>query len=172
MDGRAIAELTQLRREVETLRTSLRESSSETQQLRAALQQSSQAVELLQAERDQFLEQLHQKNREIDGLQHQLQQLLRRLFGRSAEKIDPKQMQLFEKLLNELAPPTPAPEVLPEPMPVAQPTTKRHGRRRLPADLPRAQRTKRAGRGVRRSRCAHDKLLLTWSRFQTESTGH
>ncbi len=33
-------------------------------------------------------------------------QLLRRLYGRSAEKIDPQQLQLFETLLNQLAPPT------------------------------------------------------------------
>ena len=74
------------------------------------LAQLRQEVELLRAERAQFLEQLQQKSREIDSLQHQLQQLLRRQFGRSAEKIDPKQMLLFETLLNQLAPPTPVAE--------------------------------------------------------------
>jgi transposase len=117
-------ELAQLRQEVELLRTSLRQSSDET--------------ELLRAERQQFLEQLQQKSREIDSLQPQLQQLLRRLFGRSAEKIDPKQMTLFETLLNQLAPPTPAPETAPEPAPTAsRPAANGHGRKRLPADLPR-----------------------------------
>ena len=101
------------------------------------LAQLRQEVELLRAERHQFLEQLQQKSREIDSLQHQLQQLLRRLFGRSAEKIDPKQMLLFEALLNQLAPPTPAYQPIPEPAPAPRPTTNGHGRRRLPSDLPR-----------------------------------
>ncbi len=99
-----------------------------------------QEVELLRTERQQFLEQLQQKSREIDGLQHQLQYLLRRLFGRSAEKIDPKQMQLFETLLNQLAPPapTPTPEPAVEPVPPSPlPATHGHGRRRLPSNLPR-----------------------------------
>jgi len=101
------------------------------------LTQLRQEVELLRAERAQFLEQLQQKSREIDSLQHQLQQLLRRLFGRSAEKIDPKQMLLFETLLNQLAPPTPVAESPPEPAPASRPATNGHGRRRLPSDLPR-----------------------------------
>lgn len=124
-DGRVIPEreLAQLRQEVELLRTSLRQSSDE--------------AELLRAERAQFLEQLQQKSREIDSLQHQLQQLLRRLFGRSAEKIDPKQMLLFEALLNQLAPPTPVAEAPPESAPAPRPATNGHGRRRLPSDLPR-----------------------------------
>ena len=101
------------------------------------LSQLRQEVELLRAERAQFLEQLQQKSREIDGLQHQLQQLLRRLFGRSAEKIDPRQLVLFETLLNQLAPPTSVAQVPPEPAPAPQSSTNGHGRRRLPSDLPR-----------------------------------
>lgn len=93
--------------------------------------------ELLRAEKQQLLEQQREQTRTIEQLQHQLQGLLRRLFGRSAEKIDPKQMMLFETLLNQLAPVTPAAEPAPaEPAPV-QPVAKGHGRRRLPADLPR-----------------------------------
>jgi len=94
-------------------------------------------VELLRTERQQFLEQLQQKSREIDGLQHQLQYLLRRLFGRSAEKIDPKQMQLFETLLNQLAPATSTPPLEPAVEPAPKPASNGHGRRRLPSDLPR-----------------------------------
>jgi transposase len=95
-----------------------------------------QENELLRAEREQWLEDKKSSARTIEQLQHQLQQLLRRLFGRSAEKVDPKQMLLFETLLNQLAPPTPTPP--PEPAPVAShPSTNGHGRRRLPSDLPR-----------------------------------
>jgi transposase len=103
--------------------------------LASQLLQFQQENELLRAERQQLLEQQAQHTRTIDQLQHQLQQLLRRLYGRSAEKIDPKQMQFFETLLNQLAPLTPAPA---EPAPVApRPTINGHGRRRLPANLPR-----------------------------------
>ena len=98
---------------------------------------------LLRAERAEFLEQLHQKDHRIDSLQHQLQHMLRRLFGRSAEKIDPNQLLLFEKVLGDLAPPTYAPgspakteseagdSVSSESKPNG------HGRRRLPTTLPR-----------------------------------
>jgi len=103
----------------------------------AELQQLRQENELLRAERRQLLEDQQQKDRTIVGLQQQLQYLLRRVFGRSAEKLDPKQLQLFETLLNQLAPPAPAPAE-PEPAlttaPAAPPG---HGRRRLPASLPR-----------------------------------
>lgn len=103
----------------------------------AELTQLRQELELLRAERGQFLEQLQQKNRALESLQHQLQYLLRRLFGRSAEKIDPKQRLLFETLLNQLAPPTPAPQATGESAPAPRPETNGHGRRRLPSDLPR-----------------------------------
>ena len=93
---------------------------------------------MLRAQREQLLQQQAQHARTIEQLQHQLQSLLRRLYGRSAEKLDSKQMQLFETLLNQLAPPTPAP--VPETTPPAalpRPAANGHGRRRLPADLPR-----------------------------------
>jgi transposase len=108
----------------------------ENERLRASWRQSTQENELLRAERLQWLEDKKNSVRTIEQLRHQLQQLLRRLFGRSAEKIDPKQMLLFETLLNQLAPPTPAAAV--EPAPQAPRAAKNgHGRRRLPADLPR-----------------------------------
>jgi len=119
-EGHTHTELAQLRQEVELLRTSLSHASNE--------------VELLRAERQQFLEQLQQKRREIDALQHRLQQLLRRHFGRSAEKIDSKQMQLFETLLDQLAPPD---TKIPEPESAAKSSTNGHGRRRIPKNLPR-----------------------------------
>jgi transposase len=91
---------------------------------------------LLRAERDEFLEQLKRKDREIDDLQHRLQALLRRYYGRSSEKMDPRQMLLFENLINQAIPEMPADEASDEESP---PARKRngHGRRRLPRDLPR-----------------------------------
>ena len=101
-----------------------------------------QELELLRAQREQLLEQLQAKTREADSLQHQLQQLLRRYYGRSAEKIDPQQLLLFEKLLDQLAPATitaPAQPAPAEPAPAEspQPSSNGHGRRRLAADAPR-----------------------------------
>lgn len=138
-EGRTLTELMQLRQEVKLLRASSQQSTQEVERLRASLDHSSNEVELLRAERQQFLEQLQQKNREIDALQHRLQQLLRRYFGRSAEKLDPKQLQLFETLLDQLAPEDkPASNEIPEPAePAARSTTNGHGRRRIPRELPR-----------------------------------
>jgi transposase len=98
--------------------------------------------ELLRAEREELIEQLRQRDHTIDGLQHRLQYLLRRVFGRSAEKLDPKQMLLFEELLKTLAPETPAPQPAGESSPESADTpkpTNGHGRRRLPADMERQQ---------------------------------
>ena len=90
--------------------------------------------ERLRAERDQLLEEQHRHLREIESLQHQLQSLLRRYYGRSAEKIDPKQLLLFEELLQKLAPETPAEApVAPLPPESPKPANNGHGRRRLPA---------------------------------------
>jgi transposase len=105
--------------------------------LDAELAQLRQENELLRAQREQLLEQQRQSTRTIEQLQHQLQHLLRRLYGRSSEKIDPQQMLLFEKLLDQLAPRTVTERVVsPEPA-APSPARKGHGRRRLPADLPR-----------------------------------
>jgi transposase len=83
----------------------------------------------------QLMEGLRNANRKISQMEHQLGQLLRRLYGRSSEKIDPGQMALFAEMLKELEaqgpPPQPAP---PAPPAVARPG---HGRRRFPQDLPR-----------------------------------
>jgi len=93
---------------------------------------------MLRAQREQLLADQQHKDRTIASLQQQLQYLLRRVFGRSAEKLDPKQLQLFHTLLNQLVPPTPAPTEPPAPTPAAAPpSTMGHGRRRLPKDLPR-----------------------------------
>lgn len=79
-----------------------------------------------------------QKDRLIDGLQDQLKQLMRRLYGRSSEKLDANQLTLFADLLKQLQPDeplAPAPQSQSESKPRS--TTKGHGRRQIPADLPR-----------------------------------
>ena len=78
----------------------------------------------------------------IAGLQHQLRNLLRRSYGRSAEKLDPNQLALFEKMLADLAQATsPAPAAEPTVIPATKPAPtngqRGHGRRQLPAELER-----------------------------------
>jgi len=102
------ATLDELRRENELLRRSVQQSSSELEELRVSVQQSSSELELLRAERDEYLEQLQQRDRKIADLQHQVQTLLRRYFGRSSEKMDPRQRLLFENLIDQAFPELPA----------------------------------------------------------------
>ena len=82
----------------------------------------------------QLLQALRGKDTELSKLQHHMDLLLRRLYGRSSEKIDPLQRLLFERLLEEA-------QAIPEP-PAAEPETvngKRpdHGRRPKPDHLQR-----------------------------------
>jgi transposase len=93
---------------------------------------------VLWAKEQQLSEQLDTATRKMSQMEHQLQQLLRRLYGRSSEKIDPKQLALFAEMLKSLEAQNPQAE--PEPAPVVPQATaprKGHGRRRLPDDLPR-----------------------------------
>jgi transposase len=69
-------------------------------------------------------------------LQHQLEQLLRRLYGKKSEKLDPDQLLLFAREILEAG----GPEITPDPAPAApaaDPPAKGHGRKPLPASLPR-----------------------------------
>src|ERR1039458_6871161 len=65
--------------------------------------------QLLQGQRDQ--------SRTIRQLEHQLHELLRKLYGRSSEKLDPGQLTLFTEMLQQLQSQTPAPPA-PQPPPV------------------------------------------------------
>jgi hypothetical protein len=69
-------------------------------------------------------------------LQHQLEQLLCRLYGKKSEKLDPDQLLLFAREIVEAG----GPEITPEPAraaAAASPPANGHGRRPLPASLPR-----------------------------------
>jgi len=69
-----------------------------------------------------------------ESLQRQLEQLLRRLYGQKSEKLDPNQLLLFAREILEAG----GPEIAPEPRPAAErPAAPGHGRRPLPASLPR-----------------------------------
>ena len=93
----------------------------------------------------ELLERLAEKHRDQERLEHQIQHLLRRLYGRSSERLDDEDMVLFRDLMDQLVPkPAPAPASTPEP--VAAPTSKdsnagrhQHGRERIPGSLPRQE---------------------------------
>src|SRR5438105_5696651 len=80
---------------------------------------------------------LRQQTHLNESLQHQLEQLLRRLYGKKSEKLDPNQLLLFAQEILEAG----GPEITPEPTPTApaaaRPPAKGHGRKPLPASLPR-----------------------------------
>lgn len=85
----------------------------------------------------QLLEAQQQSVQTIARLENYLQQLLRRIYGRSAEKLDPQQLALFERALAQLSP-VPQPVPHPESAPASpQSNTHGHGRRRPHPDLPR-----------------------------------
>jgi transposase len=107
-----------------------------TEDPKSQVAQLQREVELLRAERDEYLEQLKLRDRKIDDLQHQVQALLRRYFGRSSEKMDPRQRLLFENLIDNAILELPSDDAGPD---ESSPTHRRkgHGRRRLPTNLPR-----------------------------------
>jgi transposase len=83
----------------------------------------------------ELAETLRQQQHLITRLQHQLEQLLRQRYGKKGEKVDPDQLLLFAgdiltqaESMAAISPPEPVP---------SPPKTKGHGRRPLPASLPR-----------------------------------
>jgi transposase len=85
----------------------------------------------------ELLTSLHECQRDNEALRHRLDLLLRRLYGPRGERFDPSQALLFP----ELAPgqgPAAAPAEAAGPKP--QRRCRAHGRRRLPAHLPREPR--------------------------------
>jgi hypothetical protein len=85
------------------------------------------------------LETLAQQVRLNEKLQHQLERLLRQRYGPKTERIDPAQLLLFAREILAQAEPTPSPpEPAPAPAPApSAPKKEGHGRKPLPASLPR-----------------------------------
>jgi transposase len=82
----------------------------------------------------ELLAALRQQAHLNEALQHQLEQLLRRLYGKKSEKLDPGQLWLFAREILEAG----GPEIAPGPRPTpARTPAKGHGRKPLPASLPR-----------------------------------
>src|SRR3954452_13730685 len=85
----------------------------------------------------ELLEALRQQTHLNANLQHQLEQLLRRLYGRKSEKLDPAQLLLFAQEVVDAGGPEVKPGPEPGPTPAAKPPANGHGRKPLPAGLPR-----------------------------------
>jgi transposase len=89
----------------------------------------------------ELLETLSEQIHLNEKLQHQLEQLLRQRYGRKTERIDPDQLLLFAQEILAQAEPAPTPESTPEPAPAPTapraPEREGHGRKPLPASLPR-----------------------------------
>jgi transposase len=81
-------------------------------------------------------ETLRQQSHLIARLQHQLEQLLRQRYGKKGEKVDPDQLLLFAQEILAQSEPTPGQPPSPEPAP-EKPKVQGHGRKPLPASLPR-----------------------------------
>src|SRR3974390_1161489 len=87
----------------------------------------------------ELAETVHAQGHLIAKLQHQLEQLLRHRYGRKSEKIDPDQLLLFarEILAGLGAAPTEAEPERAAEAPAAPAKKDGHGRKHLPASLPR-----------------------------------
>ena len=94
---------------------------------------------LLKRMLEEVLASLQQARHDNASLRHRLDALLRRLYGPRSERCDPSQLLLFALAAETAATPTAA-----APTEAEAPTAKRrcrpHGRRRLPAELPRQER--------------------------------
>jgi transposase len=90
----------------------------------------------------ELLETLGQQIHINEKLQHQLEQLLRQRYGKKTEQIDPAQLLLFAQEILAQAQATPTPAAASESVPAPTPTSDApkkygHGRKPLPASLPR-----------------------------------
>ena len=87
----------------------------------------------------QLLAELQQRDARVADLEHRMDLLLRRLYGRTSEKLDPAQLALFDTSPEEPAPQLPPPPPRPAATTgsVAKPAG--HGRRRLPDQLKRVE---------------------------------
>src|SRR3954470_7848180 len=88
----------------------------------------------------ELLETLAQQLHLNAKLQHQLEQLLRHRYGRKGERVDPAQLLLFAQEILAQAEPAPRSDPSPEPPPppgAPRPKKDGHGRKPLPASLPR-----------------------------------
>lgn len=67
----------------------------------ASIERANEIIEQLQSHNQELTKQLESSNRKLSMLQHQIDQLLRRIYGRRSEKMDPNQL-IFDGMLEAL----------------------------------------------------------------------
>jgi transposase len=113
---------------------------------------------LLKAMLAEALAALRASRQEGDRLRQRLDQLLRRLFGRRSERLNPDQLLLFaEPSVDEaVAPPPPT-----DPSKSARPRRRGHGRQQLPEHLPRDRRVYKLSEAERVCRgCGQARVVI------------
>ena len=87
----------------------------------------------------QLVDELRKRDARVADLEHRMDLLLRRLYGRTSEKLDPAQLALFDTTPAEPVPELPPPAPLPSAATSAAAKKPGHGRRRLPDRLKRVE---------------------------------
>ena len=80
----------------------------------ASLQEAYRIIDQKDLQVKELTKKLHSTERQLKMLQHQVEQLLKRLYGRRSEKLDPNQLMFDNLVLESLAQPAPQrpPELL------------------------------------------------------------
>jgi transposase len=102
----------------------------------ASVKKANEQIEQLRLHNEELTKQLHSSQQQLKMLQHQVDQLLRRIYGRKSEKLDPNQL-MFDSLMLEAIEQQPS-EPLPEPIVTEEPKRKsrRAKKRRHPGRIP------------------------------------
>ena len=123
----------------------------------------------LQAMIRELLTLLKDRDRERDGVRHRLDQLLRRLYGPKSERARPDQPGLFDDP-DEPAPVSPTSPAEPASTEPATARRGRHGRRRLPADLPRERVVHDLPDADKTCPCCHEPRMVIGEQAARNST--
>lgn len=112
----------------------------------------------------QLIQELRAKSQEQQALEHRIELLLRRLYGRSSEKLDPRQGTLFDVQSPEASPAEPASgqEIESEETP-SDAAPRESGRRIACADH--LRQLGQVGRGARLPRCSDFRRAIRYARM-------
>jgi transposase len=104
----------------------------------STLTEANELIEEQQLQIEQLSKQLNSSQLKLNMLQHQVEQLLRRVYGRRSEKLDPKQLMFDNLVMEALEQPEVSPQPLVEPPVAPEPSRKRVAKqkRRHPGRLP------------------------------------
>ena len=108
----------------------------------ASIEKANEIIEQLQSHNQELTKQLESSHRKLSMLQHQIDQLLRRVYGRRSEKMDPNQL-IFDGMLETLEQPELPVKQIDLPIPKKKKTPKKKrahpGRIPIPEHLERVE---------------------------------